>query len=233
LLVTLGITGVLLGTLMPAVRAAREQANRIECSSNLHQIGLAIAMHGSSNDERLPETIYSRGQSLPAEMMAANVVISDPLPIGLGSEQIFENEEGSRWDGLGLLAGPKNYILPRTLYCPSHHGEHTFERYEAAWNGGGHEKIAINYQYCGHMDTARGTARKLWLNPRAAIVADGMRDVSDVNHTCGCCSLHADGSTSWWYDDKARLVTPRDSFVLGGDQVKQWYAAFWADLSAQ
>ncbi len=233
LLVTIGITAVLLGMLMPAVRAAREQANRIECSSNLHQIGLAVAMYGSSYEDRLPETVYSRGQGLPSEMMSANVVVADPLPPGLGTEQIFQNEDGSRWDGLGILAGPMNYVLPRTLYCPSHHGEHTFERYAPAWSAGGQNKISINYQYCGDIDHARGTVRRLWMNPRAAIVADGMRDVTDVNHSCGCCALHADGSTSWWYDERAKLATPRESFVMGNDQLAAWYDEFWADLSAR
>lgn len=165
LLVTIGITAVLLGMLMPAVRAAREQANRIECSSNLHQIGLAVAMYGSSYEDRLPETVYSRGQGLPSEMMSANVVVADPLPPGLGTEQIFQNEDGSRWDGLGILAGPMNYVLPRTLYCPSHHGEHTFERYAPAWSAGGQQKISVNYQYCGDIDRTRGTVRRLWMNP--------------------------------------------------------------------
>jgi len=101
-----------------------------------------------------------------------------------------------------------------------------------AWSAGGQQKIRINYQYCGDIDHSRGTVRRLWMNPRAAIVADGMRDVEDVNHGCGCCALHADGSTSWWYDERAKLVTPRDSFVMGNDQVAAWYAEFWADLSA-
>lgn len=232
LLVTMGITALLLGMLMPAVRAAREQARRIECSANLHQIGLAVTMYGSSYEDRLPESVYSRGQGLPSEMMAANVVISDPLPPGLGSEQIFQNEEGSRWDGLGILAGPMNYILPRNLYCPSHHGEHDYERYEPAWNAGGQEKIAINYHYCGDTDRVRGTVRRLWMNPRIAIVADGMRDVSDINHSCGCCALHADGSTSWWYDELARLTTPRELLMSSPSQTTLWYDEFWADLSA-
>ena len=71
------------------------------------------------------------------------------------------------------------------------------------------------------------------MNPGAAIVADGMREVSDVNHTCGCCALHADGSTSWWYDERAKLATPRESFVMGNDQLAAWCDEFWADLSAR
>jgi hypothetical protein len=190
-------------------------------------------MYGASNEDRLPETVFARGESLPSEMMAANVVLSDDLPTGLGPEEVFQDEGASRWDGLGILAGPLNYVLPRTLYCPSHHGEHGFDRYESEWTTGGHQKISINYQYCGHIDRARGTARRLWMDPRAALVADGLREVSDVNHGCGCCALHADGSTSWWYDDKARLGAPRESLIMGNDQIVAWYDDFWADLSTR
>ena len=49
LLVVIAITGMLVGILIPALRAARGQARAITCSSNLRQLFLSLAMYEQEN----------------------------------------------------------------------------------------------------------------------------------------------------------------------------------------
>jgi prepilin-type N-terminal cleavage/methylation domain-containing protein/prepilin-type processing-associated H-X9-DG protein len=54
LLVVIGIIAVLISMLLPALSAAREQANKVQCASNMHQIGLAYLMYAGDNKGDLP-----------------------------------------------------------------------------------------------------------------------------------------------------------------------------------
>ena len=54
LLVVIAIIAVLLGILMPCLRAVKEQARRTVCQNNLHQGGAAVFMYAGDFDEALP-----------------------------------------------------------------------------------------------------------------------------------------------------------------------------------
>ena len=57
LLVVIGIIAVLIAILMPALKAARDQAQKIACASNLRQIGNGILMYVTEYKQHLPETV--------------------------------------------------------------------------------------------------------------------------------------------------------------------------------
>lgn len=53
LLITIAIIAILAGMLMPALNSARRKATRIQCASNLKQIGTAVFMYAMGNQDWL------------------------------------------------------------------------------------------------------------------------------------------------------------------------------------
>jgi prepilin-type processing-associated H-X9-DG protein len=68
LLVVIAIIGILMGLLLCAVQHARESARRIQCTSNLHEMGVALQNHCSARRE-FPPGMSKNGLSFHVHML--------------------------------------------------------------------------------------------------------------------------------------------------------------------
>lgn len=223
MMVSLSIIALMIAMLVPLLGRTREAAHRLICAANLRQIGVGMCLYGSVHSERLPSTIFARGsQPRPQEMIS--------LTTGTRENASLPAE----WDGLGWLIGDTRMFVDSTsvLFCPSHQGRHRPElavRDLASHNLS--NRIYINYHYIGDVDWTRDRMRTLAADPSQALVADGMRDLSDINHQDGSNVLRSDGSVHYWADRHLLMSRSLSAIGLGATQPEPAYAAIWNELS--
>jgi prepilin-type N-terminal cleavage/methylation domain-containing protein len=58
LLVVIAIIAILAAMLLPALAAAKKKAQRIRCTNNLHQVGMAFTMLASDRNDQLPPACH-------------------------------------------------------------------------------------------------------------------------------------------------------------------------------
>ena len=98
LLVVIAIIAILAALLLPALTRAKERAKRANCTSNLHQLGIAIQLYGNDNRDKLPDLRQAPWTPLPPSPVG-NWVWDLPIP----------------WVDAMIQNGAKRDIF----YCPS------------------------------------------------------------------------------------------------------------------
>ena len=122
LLVVIGIIGLLVGILMPALTRARQQANSVKCQANLHVLGQMLQIYendnkgwlfpvGSKNVLGIPSTL---GTNVPPNerwpMLVFKIKSPNPLPFDPATYTEFP------YDPTGFPAEP--FSTP-ALTCPT------------------------------------------------------------------------------------------------------------------
>ena len=122
LLVVIGIIAVLIAILLPALQAAREQANSVKCLSNLRGCGQALYIYATQNNGMFPpmslqspETLV-QGGNVPGPDTNATIVLRNPdvkyaiaRIVNPGSDPSPTDENFSA-GGLNIFYCPSNFF---------------------------------------------------------------------------------------------------------------------------
>ena len=118
LLVVIAIIAILIGLLLPAVQKIRASANRMSCSNNLKQLGLAMHNYHDTNGF-FPASSYTTGKPAPGNPSGTfhswRAFTLDYIEQGNVGRMYDKNQNWFAPDNLFAASTPiKTYICPST-----------------------------------------------------------------------------------------------------------------------
>jgi prepilin-type N-terminal cleavage/methylation domain-containing protein/prepilin-type processing-associated H-X9-DG protein len=209
LLVVIGIIGLLLGLLIPAVMHAREAARRTACQNNLKQLGIALLNHHDAHKSFPPGTDneWSWSARLLPNLEEANVQ----------GQFDFQREPFEEPNFLGT-----NTIVP-VLLCPSDpRSELIFEpkdlpgywfahtSYLGSLDAGSSRRGMFGeYHQVRLAEVTDGTSRTLFVGERGIVEADGL-------------------SYGWWVWGPETVLNASNGFREGDGENPQSAKHWWS-----
>jgi prepilin-type N-terminal cleavage/methylation domain-containing protein len=147
LLVVIAIIAILAAMLLPALAAAKRKAQRINCISNLKQIGISFRMWGDDNNGQYPMTVLCANGGAEENVYSAqnNNLPAPPTPYTQGyyPAQCF-TVMSNTLDNPALLACPSDSTTPHSTVATN------WAQFFAATGGNPSGSTAINDSYLSY-----------------------------------------------------------------------------------
>lgn len=207
LLVVIGIIALLISMLLPALNKARESAVRLNCLSNLRQVGLGIAMYANENRGFMPiekiDTLYSTNYSY------------------------FLNAANVGWSDVGIMLERRNLMDARVLYCPDQQNE--VLTYASQWNDPNQKRMGYLYRFRANDIPPTVKLHKLG---RKAIMYDHVGHAEwtfNAHRAKGANVLYGDGSALWCPDGEKIKAMGRAALPSWIDDPQMLIIIGWFD----